>query len=170
MAVQTYTFTRTQALVDQVDLFMKNAGISESGRRPVADAVGKRWITALGVYVKNRNDHRVLEGELEISWTAHSDHPEITVSTDLPGWKDGAVPELSVLASRLATYANDKGFRSGFWVRFTPRIRNDATLYRACCAEVGVGGSPPKWAKTPSVQRIPVQDFSEAHAVLRNAT
>ncbi len=170
MAPHTYTFTRTQALIDQVDLFLRNGGIGESVRKPVVDAVDKRWIEGVGVFVVDKSGDRVLEGELEINWTAHSNHPEITVSADLPGWKAGAVPELSVLATRLATYSKDKALPVNFWVRFSAQIRNDAGLYQQYCQIVGVSGSAPDWAKTPSIQRIPLQDLSEAHAVLRSAT
>lgn len=164
----TYTYTRTGVLVDQVDLFLQMAGIEDASRKRVVDAVSDKWLDQIGVFV-TENGMRILEGSIEISWKTHSDHAELSISTDLPGWEDGSAPELVVLAKRLRAYADGKGLSTTFWVRFVESIRNDPELYASRCVAVRVGGSPPPWKKKPEEQRIPLQDLSEAHIVLRDA-
>ena len=163
----TYTYTRTSVLVDQVDSFLQASGIQDGPRKRVVDAVSEKWLEQVGVYVEDHGE-RVLEGSLEIDWKAHSDHAELTISTDLPGWEDGAAPELIVLAKRLREYADRKSLRLSFWVVFVHAIRNDADIYQIRCKAVGVGGPPPPWKRTPETRRIPLQDLPEAHAVLRD--
>ncbi len=164
----TYTYTRTAVLVDQVDLFLKAAGIAEDARKRVVDAISERWLDEVGIYVE-QDGQRVLEGALQISWSTHSDHADLTISTDLPGWQDGAAPELTVLAKRLREYAEKKASPVNFWVVFTKKIRDDPELYDVRRNKVGVNGPPPPWKKDPKKQRIPLQDLPEAHVVLRDA-
>ena len=164
----TYTYTRTATLVDQVDIFLRASGIDDARRKRVVDAIGEKWIEAVGVYVKE-DGKRVLEGSLEISWNAHSDHADLTVSADLPGWEDGAAPELAILATRLSEYAANEKLDAGFWVLFVKSIRDDPILHKSRSEKVGVGGPPPPWKASPEIQRIPVQDFAEAHVVLLDA-
>jgi hypothetical protein len=164
----TYTYTRTSVLVDQVDLFLRAAGIDDSTRKPVVDAISERWLDEVGVFIEDDGE-RVLEGALQISWSAHSDHADLTVSFDLPGWTDGAAPEITVLAKRLREYAESKNLSVSFWVVFTKTIREDPELYDVRRKKVGVDGPPPPWKKTPREQRIPLQDLPEAHVVLRDA-
>ena len=165
----TYTYTRTSVLLDQVDVFYQAAGIGEDARKRVVDAVNERWLEQVGAYVEEGGE-RVLEGALEISWKAHSDHAELTISTDLPGWEGGAAPELVILAKRLREYADSKKLAVHFWVLFTEKIRNDPEIYPSRRKTVGVdGGPPPPWRKTPQERRIPLQDLPEAHVVLRDA-
>lgn len=165
----TYAYTRTSVLLDQVDLFFQAAGIEEAARKRVVDAVNERWLEQVGAYVEEDGE-RVLEGALEISWKAHSDHAELTISTDLPGWEGGAAPELVILAKRLREYADSKKLRVNFWVVFTEKIRNDPEIYPSRRKTVGVdGGPPPLWKKTPEERRIPLKDLLEAHVVLRDA-
>lgn len=166
--IYTYTYTRTSVLLDQVDLFFRAAGIGEDARKRVVDAVNERWLEQVGTYVEERGE-RVLEGALEISWNAHSDNAELTISTDLPGWEDGAAPELIILAKRLREYADSKKLPVRFWVIFTEKIRNDPEIYASRCKTVGVGGFAPPWRKAPQERRIPLQDLPEAHVVLRDA-
>src|ERR1700678_2711463 len=90
----TYTYTRTDLLVDQVDIFLRSSGIEDAPRKRVVDAITEKWIEAVGVFVV-KDGQRVLEGSLEIGWKAHSDHADLTISTDLPGWEGGAAPELA---------------------------------------------------------------------------
>lgn len=164
----TYTYTRTGVLVDQVDLFLKAAGITDHARKRVVDAISERWLDEVGVFIED-SGQRVLEGALQISWSAHSDHAGLTISTDLPGWKDGAAPELTVLAKRLREYAAKKSLLVNFWVVFTKQIRDDPDLYPIRRNKVGVNGPPPPWKKDPKEQRLPLQDLPEAHVVLRDA-
>ena len=164
----TYTYTRTDTLVDQVDIFLRRSGIDDASRKRVVDAIGEKWIDAVGVYVE-KGGERVLEGSLEINWKAHSDHAELTVASDLPGWQDGAAPELAILAQKLSDYASSAKLDVSFWVKFIKDIRDDPVLYKSRCEKVGVGGAPPPWKSTPRDQRIPLQDLSEAHVVLRDA-
>ena len=164
----TYTYTRTSVLVDQVDLFLQAGGIEDGARKRVVDAINERWLEQVGLYVEE-DGKRVLDGALEISWNAHSDHAELTISTDLPGWEGGAAPELVILAKRLREYGDSKGLPQHFWVMFTEKIRNDPEIYPTRCKTVGVGGEVPPWKKTPEARRIPLQDLPEAHVVLRDA-
>lgn len=164
----TYTYTRTSVLVDQVDLFLKRAGIDVAPRKRVVDAINEKWLEQVGLYVEDGGE-RVLEGALQINWKAHSDHAELTISTDLPGWEDGAAPELIILAKRLREYADSKRLTVHFWVVFIEKIRNDPEIYPRRCQTVGVDGPPPPWKKTPEARRIPLQDLPEAHVVLRDA-
>jgi hypothetical protein len=166
--VYTYTYTRTDTLVDQVDLFLRASGIGDSARKRVVDAISEKWIEAVGVFVET-NGERVFEGSLEISWKAHSDHADLTISADLPGWKDGAAPELTILAKRLTEYAASEKLSINFWVIFVKSIRDDPVLYKSRCEKVGVGDPAPPWKSTPRSQRIPMQDLPEAHVVLRDA-
>ena len=164
----TYTSTRTGVRVDQVDLFLKQAGIADEPRAKVVNGVDQKWLEAVAVYVE-ADGLRELEGELQISWSLHSDHADLTISTDLPGWEGGVAPELSVLASRLRAYAESKGRPTRFWVLFVPAIRNDAVLYPIRCEAVGVGGKVPDWKQPPRDQRVVLQDMTEANITLRDA-
>jgi hypothetical protein len=165
----TYTYTRTSTLVDQVDIFLRSSGIEDAPRKRVVDAITEKWIEAVGVYVM-KDGQRVLEGSLEISWKLHSDHADLTISTDLPGWENGAAPELAILAKRLRERANNDKLTVNFWVLFVKSIRDDPVLYKSRCEKVGVGGSPPPWKSSPRSQRIPIQDFPEAHVALLEAS
>ena len=164
----TYTYTRTSVLVDQVDIFLRSSGIEDSDRKRVVDAITEKWIEAVGVFVV-KDGQRVLEGSLEISWKVHSDHADLTISTDLPGWEGGAAPELAILATRLRARALADKLSVSFWVRFLKSIRDDPVLYKIRCEKVGVGGPPPPWKSEPRSHRIPVQDFPEAHVLLLEA-
>lgn len=164
----TYTYTRTGVLVDQVDLFLKQSGIADEARAKVVNGVEQKWLEAVAVYVEDAG-LRVLEGELQISWSLHSDHADLTISSDLPGWEGGAAPELSVLATRLRAYAASEGTPTRFWVRFVPAILNDEVLHAIRCKEVGVGGQVSAWKKTPRDQRVVLQDLTEANVTLRDA-
>lgn len=167
-ATYTYTYTRTEVLVDQIDLFLLLAGVEEAPRSKVVSAVAEKWLEGVGVFVEVAGE-RVLEGSLAISWKLHSDHAELSVSTDLPGWENGAAPEIAILATRLRTGAADLGVGVRFWVLFVKSIRDDPILYKARCERVGVGGDLPTWKATPRSQRIPVQDLREAQVTLLDA-
>ena len=45
----TYTYTRTGVLVDQVDLFLKQAGIADEPRAKVVNGVDQKWLEAVAV-------------------------------------------------------------------------------------------------------------------------
>jgi hypothetical protein len=168
MQTHTYTYTRTSVLVDQVDLFLSLSGIGAESRAKVVNAVNEKWIEAVAVYVE-KNGKRVLEGELKIDWNLHSDHADLTIATDSPGWAGGAAPELTILASRLMTYATSEAQSTRFWVIFTKAIREDTVLYKARCEKVGVGGTVSDWNKDPVSKRIVLQDMTEAHVTLSDA-
>ncbi len=164
----TYTNTRTSTLVDQIDLFLKSAGFGDQARGPVIDGVNERWIVAVGAYV-TKDNLRVLESSIEISWKAHSDHADLTISADLPGWEDGVAPELSILASWLVSYAKAEKLDINFWVIFSDETRNDPVLYASRRQKVGVSGKVPDWKSSPRTQRIPIQDIPEAHVSFLDA-
>ncbi len=164
----TYTYTRTEALVDQVDLFLLKAGVHADTRSRVVNAVNSKWVEGIGAFVE-KDGKRVLEGSIEISWSVHSDHADLTISSDLPGWDGGAAPELSILATRISTFAKSESLSVGCWMQFLKSIRDDPVLYKMRREETGFTGDAPEWKSTPTSHRIVLQDMTEAHATLRSA-
>ena len=94
MSIYTYThtYTRAEAVVDQVDLLFSEAGIDEIIRSRVCDTVNQRWLEAVGLFLK-RDGNRVYEIEATISWGTYSDQADLSFSTDLPGWAGRGAPE-----------------------------------------------------------------------------
>ncbi len=165
--VTTHTFTatttRTEALLDQVGVFLQYAGIGAAKQDRILPAVNRREIEAVGVYRTNAQERRTEEIEFRISWSRHLDQASIqpVFSTDLPGWDQGAAPEVLVMARR---FGQSGGASPRFWVRFVPSVRQNPTKHRQLCDEVGVrfGSSPPQWLTRPSERSLTVQDMDEA--------
>lgn len=167
----TETYTRTKALLDQFEIFLSYAGVSRESRLKVLAALKKRQIEAVGVYHVDSEGARIEEIELKVSWERHSDHVRLTpqFSTELPGWEEGAAPEVLVVARRFGQAGEGK--RANFWVLFTKAVRADAQLFKKVCDAVGVqyGVGPPEWRTSPDERVFVVQDMDEASVVGREA-
>jgi hypothetical protein len=165
-----YTYTRAEALVDQIDALFREAGIKEDRRGPVCNGVSERWLVAVGLYLE-RDDKRVYEIEASINWQAHTEHPELTFSTDLPGWEEKGSPEAMIVGKRFAATAADEKLAPRYWVRFAKSIRDDPARHKDLCGKVGVifGGSLPGWKQTPDTQSLLLQDLREIGLSVRSA-
>jgi hypothetical protein len=148
----------------------REALIAEDARSRVCNAVGEHWLEGVGLYLV-REQKRVYEIEATISWSAHSEQPELSFSTDLPGWEDKGSPEAILLGRRFATTATTGKLSPRYWVRFTQAIREDAGRHKDLCEEVGVvyGGGIPGWKQTPTTQTLPLQDLREIGLSVRSA-
>ena len=164
MSTYTYThaYTRAEAVVDQVSVLFREAGISSSSTDKVCHGVEERWLEAVGLYLA-RNGHRVYEVEARINWSAHSDLAGLEFSSDLPGWDGSGSPEAIILGSRFAAIAARESLAAHFWVLFNSTIRANPALHQRLCPEVGVsyGSSVPSWGATPTTRSLPLQDLRE---------
>jgi len=172
MAPQTFTgtYTRTQAVVDQVDIFLRYAGIDQADRERILNAINEKWLQAVGVFLLD-DGLRVLEAEIRIDWSAHSDHANLTISSDLPGWEEGGAPEVIVFGRRFGEAAKSRHVQPSFWVRFVGRILLNPALHRRLCETVGVvyGGGVPAWKSEPKSRSMALQDLAEVAVSLREA-
>jgi hypothetical protein len=166
----TYTYTRAEALVDQIDVLFREAGIADDPRSLVCRAVGAHWLAAVGLYLA-RAGGRVYEIEATINWQVHTDQPELSFSSDLPGWEDKGSPEAVLLGKRFAATASVGKLDPHFWVRFTKAIRDDPERHKKLCGEVGVifQGGLPGWKQKPLTQSLPLQDLQEVGLSVRSA-
>ncbi|ANN21166.1 hypothetical protein SD37_39995 [Amycolatopsis orientalis] len=158
--MRTYAYaatrTRTEAVVDQFDIFLQYAGLPEASREKVLGMVERRWIEKVGVYLLEAGGKRVLEVAVNIDWPSHDDLVAISpiIGTDLPGWESGAAPEIRTLGRRFGTKAREYGQTPRHWVQFTTEIRSDAELHRRRCADGGYQyrSGLPDW-RNPPVRR-----------------
>lgn len=166
----TYTYTRAEALVDQIDALFREAGIEEDRRGLVCNGVNKRWLVAVGLFLV-RDEKRVYEIEASINWQAHAGHPELSFSTDLPGWEEKGSPEAMIVGKRFATTAAVEKLDPRYWVRFAKSIRDDPARHEDLCGKVGVvfGGGLPGWKQTPDTQSLSLQDLQEIGLSVRSA-
>lgn len=166
----SYAHTRTQALIDQVDVLFTSAGIDRDSTAKVCDGVDQRWLESVGLYL-SRDGKRVHEVEAHISWSAHSANASLDFSTDLPGWEGTASPEASILGARFAARAQSENLTPHYWVRFMPEIRRDTARHRQLCPKVGVsyGSHPPDWSKSPNETTLRLQDLGEVGLAERTA-
>ncbi|MBH0776613.1 hypothetical protein [Nocardia bovistercoris] len=175
--MRTYAYaatrTRTEAVVDQFDIFLQYAGLPEADRTKVLDVVARRWIEKVGVYLLEAGK-RVLEVAVEIDWPRHDDFAAISpvINTDLPGWESGAAPEIRTLGHRFGGKARESGQTPQHWVLFTTEIRTDAELHRKRCTEAGYlyRGGVPDWRNAP-VRRDNMQllDLEEVNISIAEA-
>ena len=172
MSIYTYThtYTRAEAVVDQVDVLFGEAGIDEGSRSRVCDAVNRRWIEAVGLFL-TKDGNRVYEIEATISWSAYSDQANLSFSTTLPGWVGRGAPESTILGKRFAAVAAQESLAASFWVRFVKSIRNHRTRHEQLCDTVGVsyGSGVPEWKRTPETRSLPLQDLREISFSVRSA-
>ena len=158
-------------MLDQFDMFLLYTGVKERSRDRILNAVQEKWITAVGVYLLNSDQERMLEAEVAVRWELYSDLValEPTIRTDLAGWEKGAAPEIQVIGSRFGRKANQLGKRVHFWVRFTSEIRADPSLHRQLCEQTGVqyGWSVPKWESEPQTRSYTIDAVREVNVSLR---
>jgi hypothetical protein len=175
--LKTFTFTETrtraEAVVDQFNMFLQYAGIQESARKKLLAGVENQWLSAIGVYVLNQKGLRILEAEIKVDWDQHLGlvHLFPTVRADLPGWEDGAAPEIRTIGRRFGQKANQLGIKPSYWVRFNQSIRTNPARYRQLCPKVGVvyNSSVPKWDAPPGEAWYGVLDLEEVNAALRQS-
>jgi|HubBroStandDraft_4_1064222.scaffolds.fasta_scaffold538083_1 hypothetical protein len=169
----TETKTRTEAIVDQFDMFLLYAGIGAAPRKKLLSGVEERWFDAIGVYLVNSAGRRILEAQISISWQLHTDLTVLspTIRTDLPGWDHGAAPEIQVIGSRFGKKAKEMGRQPQYWVLFTSEIRQDAARYKQLCPRAGVshGTGVPDWASNPKERSYTIDELSEVNVALREA-
>lgn len=170
----TQTRTRTEAVVDQFDMFLHYAGVDETSRTKALNAVDQRWLEKVGVYLVDTAGKRVLEVVVGIDWQAHSDFAAVTphVSTELPGWEHGASPEIRTLGRRFGGKAAALKQTPRHWVLFTKSIRADAALHRKLCEQAGYRyqGGVPEW-RNPPVRRdnLRLLDLEEINISIEEA-
>ena len=166
----THTYTRAEAVVDQVDVLFSEAGIADGDRDRVRHAVNERWLEGVGLFL-TREGGRVYEVEATINWSVHSDQANLDFSIDLPGWEGKGSPEAVVVGRRFARIAEDEKLDRSFWVRFTKAIREDVPRHKALCEVVGVifQGGVPAWKSTPQTSSLPLQDLAEIGVNVRSA-
>jgi hypothetical protein len=166
----TYTYTRAEALVDQIDALFREAGIAADRRGLVCNGVSKHWLEAVGLYLE-QNDKMVYEIEASINWQAHTEQPELSFSTNLPGWEDKGSPEAVILGKRFAATSADQKLHPRYWVRFAKPILDDPARHKDLCGKVGVSfeGHVPGWKQTPTTQSLPLQDLREIGLSVRSA-
>lgn len=165
----THTYTRAQAIADQVSTLFSEAGIHSDAVAKVCQGVQERWLESVGLFLA-RDDERVYEIEAKIDWAAHSQHASIAFSTDLPGWEANGSPEALVLGRRFAGKAKSNNLSPRYWVRFTPEIQNDPALHQKLCPLVGVvyQGRIPNWGAEAKTLALPVQDLGEIDLAVRS--
>ena len=171
---QTYSYTatrtRTEAVVDEFDLFLRYTTLAEGRRSRILKGVEERWLDAVGVYATQAGK-RTLEAEISIDWHTHSDLAVLTptVSTGLPGWEHGAAPEIAVIGQRFGGRVGALKLVPSFWVRFNDFIRANDSLHRSCCEQIGVshGSSPPPWRTPPTERSLFLLDLQEVGLALR---
>ncbi|MEV7776007.1 hypothetical protein [Kitasatospora sp. NPDC086791] len=169
----TETRTRTESVLDQFEIFLRYTGVSKKIRTGFLRGIENRWLAAIGVFLVNGDGLRILEAEISVDWTLHSDLGALmpTVRTDLPGWEGGAAPEITVIGNRFGRKAQELNLTPRAWARFTSAIIADGKRHADLCGQVGVvfRGAPPGWASSPEERSYTVQDLNEVATTLRQA-
>lgn len=151
MRTHTYTdtYTRAEAVVDQFDMFLQYAGVREKRRSELLRAIENRWIDKIGIYLTDQDGKRFLEVSLGVDWPRHEALAAVSpqIRTDLPGWDDGAAPEIRVLGRRFGQKALEYKKTPRTWVMFKSEIRRNKELHKKLCEETGHSyeGSVPEW-------------------------
>ena len=83
----TSTRTRTEAVLDQFDMFLRYTGLAAHKRERLLKGVEEKWFEAVAVYLTNYSGKRILEAEVAVDWSLHSDLAILSpvVRSDLPG-------------------------------------------------------------------------------------
>jgi hypothetical protein len=130
-------------------------------------------MSAVGVYVLNRAGLRILEAEIKVDWDQHVGLARLfpTIRADLPGWEEGAAPEISTIGRRFGQKAQELGSKPSYWVLFHRSVRENPVRHRELCQKVGVryASSVPDWAASPQERRYTVPDLEEVNAALRQS-
>ena len=152
--VQTYAYTttrtRTDVVEDQFDMFLRYTLVPAESRKKLLALVNKKQIQKVGVYLVNATGKRFLEIVLSVDWKAHANYVAVspTVRTDLPGWEEGASPEVNVLGHRFGRRAQELGQVPAHWVIYADEIIRSAETHRRVSTEAGYqyGGTVPEWS------------------------
>lgn len=176
--MDTYTYTevktRAEAVVDQVEMFLQYAGIQEHKREMILKGVHEQWLTSVAVFLE-RNGKRFLEAEISVNWDMHAGMVVLTpmVRQDLPGWENGAAPEVRAIGRRFGAKAKELKLSPRYWVRFRSEITRNDRRYRELCPKVGVSyeSSLAEWEGEglPAERKYELLDLSEVQVALREA-
>jgi hypothetical protein len=168
----TSTRTRTEAVIDQFDIFLRYTGLPAHARDRLLKGVEEMWFEAVAVYLVNGSGKRILEAEVAVNWSLHSDLAVLspTVRGDLPGWESGAAPEIQVIGSRFGRKAEELNSAINYWVLFTSEIRANETRYNILCDKVGVSSRSrvPEWATLPQERAYCIDGLREVSTTLRD--
>ncbi len=170
----TGTYLRTQAVFNQLEMFMQYAGLGRRARKRLLAAVDGQWLEEVAVYLVDEHGERFAEAAVLVDWDLHlrlsAVSPDLT--KDLPGWEDGAAQEIRVIGRRIGQRAKQLRKETHYWVRFRPEIRTRPGLHKELCSKVGVefnGTGPPPWRAAPQEESLEVLDLPEVHVSIREA-
>lgn len=172
----TFTFTkaRTEVIRDQFELFLRYTGMKSSDRESLLASVERGELAAVGAYLEN-DGYRVAELELEVDWDLHALLKRAEgdmFDTDLPGWEEGASPEVAQYARQLSRVAKQRQLKVRHWIRVTKSIRSNPTKHRAVCTALGYsfGSKVAPWRDgTSNESKIDVLDLPETTLHRREA-
>jgi hypothetical protein len=168
----TRTMTRTQAVTNEFNMFLRYSGLAARYRDRILAGVEERWLSHVGVFLLSDRGQRILEAEISVDWAQHAEFASLspTIRTDLPGWEDGASPEIIVIGQQFGREAQAMGRDVHCWVRFTAEIRRNPNRHQSLCDEVGVlyQSTVPKWESDPEERSYTVVDLNEMRTAYRH--
>lgn len=175
MAPQAHTYTatrtRTEAVVDQFDMFLRYCMVNEGLRELVLLGVNHRWVHSAAAYITDAvTEKRILEAFVMIDWEMHSDLARLTptIVSDLPGWDKGSAPEIQVIGRRFGREAKSRGRPVHCWVSLTSTVRGNPSVLARANREMRISGSTPDWASAPTGRTYPLLDLSEQQVGIRS--
>jgi hypothetical protein len=167
-----WTETRLDAVAGEFEMFLMYSGLDERYHGGIMAGVKEKWLSHVGVYLLGDSGLRILEAEINVDWEQHAELARLTptIRTDLPGWKDGASPEIRVVGELFGNEAKKRGGKVHFWVLFTGEIRRDLDRHRSLCGKVGVTyqSSVPKWESDPAERSYTVRALNEVQTTYRH--
>lgn len=176
MSTYTYTNTYTRTRVDVIGqhfkLFLKCAGMPDSQIQKMLDAVKKKQIGAIGVYIEDEG-YRIYEVELRIDWELHRQMVSIhgdKFNTDRPGWSDDSVsPEAYVAVQDLIETAKEMHKPVHSWIIGSKEIQRNEKFYRRVCQQLGYSFDKPiaPWKGEAKENTRKVRYLEEAKVIQR---
>lgn len=168
----TKTITRTNAVTNEFEMFLRFSGLAATHRDRILAGVRERWLSHVGVFLLSDRGQRILEAEVSVDWEQHAGFASLspTIRTDLPGWEDGASPEIIVIGQQFGREAQEMGRDVHCWVRFAAEIRMDPRRHRSLCDAVGVvyQSTVPKWESDPEERSYTLVDLNEMRTTYRH--
>lgn len=167
----TYTHTRISVIEDQFEMFLVCAGMSDSKKEKILQAIENQELKAIGVYIEEEG-FRIAEVEIEVDWEKHNALVSVNGSlfdTDLPGWKDNVAPEAHVVVGRLSSAAKKQGLPLRTWIKASDRIRQSKDEYEHLCEKLGYAynSTPAPWKEPPLEKEREVQGLAEICVISR---
>lgn len=166
------TTTRTEVIAEEFEIFLRYSGLATRYRDRILVGVKERWFSHVGVFLLSDREQRILEAEISVDWAQHAEFASLypTIRTDLPGWEDGASPEIIVIGQRFGREAQKMGRDVHCWVRFTAEIGRNPDRHRSLCNEVGVvyKSTVPKWESDPEERSYTLADLNEMRTTYRH--